>query len=59
MPASENMKVAITMAIHGERLASPDRSEISSLSKPLRDSTMIRPNVPSVVSSSSLPSTPV
>ena len=50
MPASENMNSAITAAIQGLRWFRPARSLISSLSKPWRDSSMITPNEPSVVS---------
>ncbi len=44
------MKIVITSANHGLRFARPFRSPICSASKPWRDSSMIMPKLPSVVS---------
>ena len=44
------MKIAITAAYQGLRLARPFKSSICSDSKPWRDSSMMMPKVPSVVS---------
>ena len=46
------MKTAITAANQGLRRARPLKSSISSASWPARESSMIMPKVPSVVSTS-------
>ena len=49
-PASENISAVMTIAYHGLRLARPLKSASSSASKPERASIMMRPKLPSVVS---------